>query len=145
MQLQDTLYVQLGPVTEYEDQIFGIQPNTVRPYEYKEDTAHIAVTYEFDLNLYRIDREAYNVLDWLGDLGGLKEAVTIVFGLFIGIFHYHTFEDYLTSKMYRSETSKDRYSSANTPDNETPDTPDALYLKKHEGKQLDPDRMNCFR
>ena len=94
--------MQLGPVTEYEDQIFGIQPNTVRPYEYKEDTAHIAVTYEFDLNLYRIDREAYNVLDWLGDLGGLKEAGTIVFGFFIAIFHYHTFADFLTSKLYRS-------------------------------------------
>ena len=117
----------------------------MRPYEYTEDTAHIAVTYEFDLNLYRIDREAYNVLDWLGDLGGLKEACTIIFGLVIGIFHYHTFEDYLTSKMYRSETSKDRYSSTNTPNNETPDTPEALYFKKHEGKQLNPDRMSCLR
>ena len=86
------------------------------------------MTYEFDLNLYGINREAYNVLDWLGDLGGLKEACTIVFGFFIAIFHYHTFADYLTSTLYRSQTSKDRYSAAKTPDNETPDNPDALYL-----------------
>ena len=42
----------------------------MRPYEYFDDV-HIAITYEFDLNLYKIDRETYNFLDWLGDLGGL--------------------------------------------------------------------------
>ena len=68
----------------------------MRPYEYYDDV-HIAVAYEFDLNLYRIDREAYNLLDWLGDLGGLKEAIMIILGFIFGLFNYHTFEDYLVS------------------------------------------------
>ena len=79
----------------------------MRPYEYPDDV-HISVTYEFDLNYYRIDREAYNLLDWLGDIGGLKEAIMIILGFIFGLFNYHTFEDYLVSHFYRSETSKDR-------------------------------------
>ena len=56
---------------------------------------HIAIAYEFDLNLHSIDREAYNILDWLGDLGGLKEAIMIILGFIFGVFNYHTFDDYL--------------------------------------------------
>ena len=74
----------------------------MRPHEYF-DNVHIALVYEFDLNLYRIDREAYNLLDWLGDLGGLKEALLIIFWFIISVFNYHTFDDYLVSKLYRQE------------------------------------------
>ena len=81
----------------------------MRPYEYYDDV-HIAIAYEFDLNLYRIDREAYNLLDWLGDLGGLKEALIIILGFIFGLFNYHTFEDYLVSQLYRGETKQDRMS-----------------------------------
>ena len=94
MQLQDTKYVQLGQYTETEGEIFTIAPNTVRPYEYY-DNVHTAIAFEFDLNLYRLDREAYNKLDWLGDIGGLKEAMTIILAFFFGIFNYNKFDDHL--------------------------------------------------
>ena len=81
----------------------------MRPYEYFDDV-HIAIAYEFDLNLHRIDREAYNLLDWLGDLGGLKEAIVIILGFIFGIFNYHTFQDYLVSQLYRSDPKKNRIS-----------------------------------
>ena len=90
LRLQDVIHIQLGPITEVEGNIFRIQPNTVRPYEYN-DTVHFALAFEFDLNLYRIDREAYNLLDWLGDIGGLKEALTIILTFIFVIFNYHTF------------------------------------------------------
>ena len=93
----------MGQFTEIETDIFGIKPNTVRPYEYYDDV-HIAISYEFDLNLYRIDREAYNLLDWLGDLGGLKEALIIIFGLTASLLNYQKFEDYMVSNFYRAET-----------------------------------------
>ena len=83
----------------------------MRPYTYF-DNVHLAISYEFDLNLYRIDREAYNVLDWLGDLGGLKEATMILLSFIFGLFNYHTFDDYLVSKLYRSETKRDRLAKA---------------------------------
>ena len=57
----------------------------------------MSIAYEFDLNQYRIDREAYNALDWLGDLGGLKEAIIIIFGFVLGLFNFNVFEDYIVS------------------------------------------------
>ena len=84
------IHIQLGPITEVEGNIFRISSNKVRPYEYPDDV-HFALAFEFDLNLYRIDREAYNLLDWLGDIGGLKEALTIILTFIFVIFNYHTF------------------------------------------------------
>ena len=74
----------------------------------------MAISYEFDLNYYRIDREAYNLLDWLGDIGGLKEAMMIILGFIFAVFNYHTFEDYMVSNLYRSETKKDRTAGERT-------------------------------
>ena len=48
----------------------------------------MSVSYEFDLDFHRIDRETYNSLDWLGDLGGLKEALTLILGVIYMLFHY---------------------------------------------------------
>ena len=97
----------MGPITEVEEAIFNVDTQTIRPYEYF-DNVHTAVVFEFDLNLYRIDREAYNLLDWLGDIGGLKEALTIILTFVFLLFNYHTFQDYLVSNLYREETKRDR-------------------------------------
>ena len=107
LQLQDQLTMQLGPITEIEGAIFNVKQNTRRPYEFDDDV-HIVISYEFDLNLYRVDRDAYNILDWLGDIGGLKEALTIVLSTFIAVFNYNTFENYMVGQLYRVETKKDK-------------------------------------
>ena len=99
--MQDTSIIQLGSLTEIEGTIFGVRSNIIRPYEYY-DSVHISITYEFDLNQYRIDREAYNMLDWLGDIGGLKEAIVIVLGFIYGLLNYNKFENFLVSKLYKS-------------------------------------------
>ena len=51
------------------------------------------------------------MLNWLGDLGGLKEAVTIILTFIYGLFNYYTFQNYLVSQLYRAETMKDRISA----------------------------------
>ena len=48
------------------------------------------------------------MLDWLGDIGGLKEALTIILSFVFMIFNYHTFQDYLVSNLYREATKRDR-------------------------------------
>ena len=74
LKLKDTRFFKTGLLNNYDYEIFGIHKHTVRPYEYP-DNVHVAITYEFDLNLYRIDREAYNIFDWLGDIGGIFVAL----------------------------------------------------------------------
>ena len=75
LKLKDTLFIQLGSLTKFEYDIFGITDNSiVRPYEY-QDNVHLSITYELDLNLYRIDREAYNIFDYLADMGGIFVAL----------------------------------------------------------------------
>ena len=61
----------IGPITEHEKTIFNIKSHIRRPYE-RLDDIHQILSYEFDLDLKRIDRNVYNGLDWLGDLGGLQ-------------------------------------------------------------------------
>ena len=100
----------------------------MRPYEYFDDV-HIAIAYEFDFNEYRIDREVYNLFDWLGDMGGLKEAVMLILGFIFNVFNYHTFGDYLVSQLYRAETQKDRISERARFYHE-PDKEEDLYLQK---------------
>ena len=36
--------------------------------------------------MYRINRDVYNVLDWLGDVGGLRDALLLI-GSFVMFFH----------------------------------------------------------
>ena len=127
----------MGDLTETEDEIFGIKPLTVRPYEYF-DNVHIAITFEFELNYYRIDREAYNMLDWLGDLGGLKEALMIILGFIFGLFNYNSFENFLVSQLYRAETEKDKFSRKD-------DNSMDLFYQKNEGKIMKHDKLNCIR
>ena len=135
--------MQLGPITEIEGSIFGVRANTRRPYEFPDDV-HTIVSYEFDLNMYRIDREAYNTLDWLGDLGGLKEALAIVFGFLTLIFNKNKFENFMVSKLYRSETKKDKTSRKSKGKGTSFDEED-LYLQKDEGNKLDLSKPSCFK
>ena len=67
--------------------MFSIRDERILPYNFIDDV-HVAVTFEFDLTFYKMERTAYNILDWFGDLGGLLEALLIFFGAFYGFLHY---------------------------------------------------------
>ena len=66
------------------------------------DDVHMAITFEFDLTFYEMERTAYNILDWIGDLGGLEAALLIFFGSFYGFIHYQSFNNFLVQKLYRT-------------------------------------------
>ena len=77
----------------------------MRPYEYK-DNVHISISYEFDLNLYRIDREVYNVLDCLGDIGGLADALLILAAfcmMFFTLIRGDELQSYILENVYKTE------------------------------------------
>lgn len=58
------------------------------------------VTYEFDLTLYKIDRDVYSVLDWVGDVGGLNEGLFIFFKVILSLFQYRALEHFLIEHLY---------------------------------------------
>ena len=71
----------------------------MRPYEFP-DRVHLQLTYEFDLDLYRIDRDVYSILDWIGDIGGLNEGLFVILGIILSYFNYNTFEHFMIEHLF---------------------------------------------
>ena len=87
-------------MTETEGSIFSIKPLTIRPYEF-DDNIHMVVSFEFDLDKKRIDREVHNLFDVLGNIGGLETALLLILGSINTLVNYDAFEDFLVSKLFR--------------------------------------------
>ena len=43
----------------------------------------------------------YNLLDMLGDIGGLQYFLIIIFSLLLALLHFHRVENYLVSQMFQ--------------------------------------------
>ena len=56
-----------------------------RPYEYYNQV-QLSISYEFDIDLHGVNRDVYNFLDLLGDVGGLNDALFVI-GAFLLIIH----------------------------------------------------------
>ena len=89
----------IGPLTELETTIFNIKPHLTRPYE-RLDDIHQIISFELDPDLHRIDRVVYNGLDLLGDLGGLYEALVVVFGALVTLLNYQQLENHLVKLLF---------------------------------------------
>ena len=96
-------------LTEEVSRIFSNVEHTIRPYEF-QDNVHLQITFEFDLNLYRIDRDVYSVLDWVGDVGGLFEGLYIPFKVISGFFYFRALEHFLIERLY-VKTKRNDFSS----------------------------------
>ena len=84
---------------------------------------HLQVTFEFDLNLYRIDRDVYSLFDWIGDLGGLLEGLSIIMAFILSLLHYKQFEHYMIEKLYSKKGEGDE-DGGSKPAGGGPDDPD---------------------
>ena len=62
---------------------------------------HISVTFEMDLNLKIIDRQVYNILDWMGDIGGLGEACFFISYVILSIIHFGALDNMIIRELYR--------------------------------------------
>ena len=85
--IQDTRQLALASLTAKSGTIFSIRDLQILPYDFF-DNVHVAVTYEFDLTYYEMERTVYNLLDWFGDLRGLLEFLLIVMDGIYGFVHY---------------------------------------------------------
>ena len=103
LHLQDTHY-QFSGLTEHVQQIFTMKQAMSRPYEYW-DRVHVQATWEFDLTLYRLDRDVYGFLDWIGDMGGFFEGILVV-GFMISTWWSFLFDNYMIEHLFISKEVK---------------------------------------
>ena len=96
MFLQD-MDVDLDSLTEIEDSsIFQIEPLPIRSYE-KDYCVQMDITLEMNLDKTTMARSVYNTLDVLSDVGGIQGSIMSVIGLFLGIWNYNNFDNYMAS------------------------------------------------
>lgn len=81
-----------------------------RPYEFK-DRVHLQITFEFDLNLYRVDRDVYSILDWVGDMGGLNEGLYLGLKVILIFFQFYEFDHFLIQRLYSKQTQNNKLRS----------------------------------
>ena len=53
------------------------------------------ISWEFDLTLYRVDRDVYSLLDWIGDIGGLMEGFIVILSATFALTNFKKFEHFL--------------------------------------------------
>ena len=63
----------------------------------------MVIMYELDLNLHVIDRQVYSVLDWMGDIGGLLEAMLYLGMFLVSFFKYGQLQAMLAQHLFVTE------------------------------------------
>lgn len=60
-----------------------------------------AIEYGLDPNLYKYDRTAYSLLDYLRDIGGLFSSLNAFFSAIVFILNYNGMYFWLTSSLFK--------------------------------------------
>ena len=58
-------------------------------------------------NIYKINRQAYNLLEWLGDIGGLLDAILFIAQLALWPIYNFNVSNYLMERLFRKKSSFD--------------------------------------
>ena len=95
-----------GGLGDYPETVFKIGEFTKRPFEFN-NSVHISVTFEVDLDLKVIERQVYNILDWIGDVGGLGEGCFFISYTILGIIHFGALDNMIISELFRIDKSID--------------------------------------
>ena len=72
--------------------MFTIEEDGTRPYEF-DNQVHMALTFEMDLDLGNINRQVYNLIDWIGDIGGLGEGCFFISVTLLSVIHFGSLDN----------------------------------------------------
>lgn len=98
--LQD-LQANLDDLTESEfTSLFKIEKADTRPFEWSPETM-MAISFELDQDLIVVERDITNIMDVISDIGGFVEIMSITGSVFLTIFNYQNFNNYLVSKLFK--------------------------------------------
>ena len=64
---------------------------------YEPSYAQKTLAFEMCLNLATADRDVYNALDWIKELGGFQRGLRTIFSLFLLVLTYKNYETYMVS------------------------------------------------
>lgn len=106
LNLQDILWQWSSWTREDHLDVFSIKETKKRPYEFR-DNIHIQLTFELSLDMTVIDRQVYSLLDWLGDIGGLGEALFFLGGGLLLILKYGQLDQMLVNALYQVKAKPD--------------------------------------
>ena len=53
-----------------------------------------------NLNLETADRDVFNALDWVRELGGFTRGLRTIFNIVLIVITYRNFETYMVSQLY---------------------------------------------
>ena len=79
--------------------MFKVTAGALRLYDFP-DNVQLAITYELSQDLTIIRRKVYNLLDLLGDIGGLAGALRALFTVAVIIFQYKAVIGYVGQHTY---------------------------------------------
>ena len=55
-----------------------------------------------NLNLETADRDVYNTLNWIQDLGGMMKGIRMIFSLLLYLLTYSNYETYMIANLFES-------------------------------------------
>ena len=76
--------------------------------QYSEDT-YLIYNFQFSENRLLHVRSCYNILDFIGNIGGVLDIFVLVFGVFFSPISQFSFMIRALQKIYKVQTSKDRH------------------------------------
>ena len=76
----------------------------------------LAITYELNRDLHRINRKVYGILDWLGSIGGLAGALKALFSVLVIVFQYKAAINYVSNRTFkiREDEEQEKCSKSET-------------------------------
>ena len=75
---------------------------------------HISITWEVQLDLQVIERQVYNILDWIGDIGGLGEGCFFISFTILGVIHFGALDNMIISELFRVDKQVEDNSTLGT-------------------------------
>ena len=61
---------------------------------------------EMNLNLLQVARDGYTLLDFFSDIGGIQGILISGTSIFLAIWNYNNFDNFLVSRLYRLVSSE---------------------------------------
>ena len=77
-------------------------------YGYNPSFKQKTLSFEMNLNLETVDRDVYNALDWVRELGGFQRGMRTMCGLVLMIMTYQNYESYMISQLDQSKNEKQK-------------------------------------